>query len=264
MGDIYFKLAKEDVTGDKLRKMDLTDMDRRDREDLCEIPGVREELIAINIPSRLQETLHRQKHLSVDECISILRNSDRVWDSISTMHLDYPAEALMELGNKLDLYCIENQKNITPEFVNKFGSKMDISTFIRIREERGDIADFLQCAPVMKVGIQGRIRWTYSKEMARNVMLQYAPNRVEQIDAALDEVYSTIINKETLTRNYDIGGSHSTTDIMRFFNRHYNEDSTFTWDAFVEKSKDIDVSALADVFWSDFLLPKLTQALTAE
>lgn len=270
-GTIYIKIDPEIVIEKiKNKEIDLTErLPTRDRRILAKNESIRQIILDQNIHRDLQQTMFHTNKFTIDEAMRVIRSSDRIIDSLSNYrNYEYPAEFLIEFGYKLDLYNIENQPNITPEFVEKYGDKMDLSTFIEVRSEKGDAEQFKSLGIVRLMDIpKNEFNYTMSPMEMVNKFRRYksiTEEEAEKIIKTTSELYSIKITKDYIRELYDTGqGNHSTYDIMSYWDNHYHPSNIEfeNWDAFVRYSRNNGCSALPDVMFDAFYRSKIMKSI---
>lgn len=268
MGTIYLKLEKEKITPELISKVNLTNCSRDELLELFEIEGARKIVFSTDLSEFTQEhlcaQLYNTRYLTRDDCIDILNNSSRVHNSILNRQTDIDIETLTKNVHKLNLYFIEEQENITPEFANMYGEKMDWNRFMRYVRERGDEERFQHCKPNIKNNLDSIIHYSNTREEQIQILMNLGGvSKSAEIDVLINDIYSTVISAVALTKvYYEVNATgnarNSTNDIIRHFNRNHDRDAVYTWDEFME-TRDC---ALKSAYWDEFFKDRIISIIS--
>lgn len=260
MGDIYMLIDPMELTPDMVKNISLNYMSKSERRELIELSSendaIRSKLFELDLPWAIQLDLFKDKEFTEDELNSLFENSQHIDENITNLVLTLSSEILLKYGHKLDLFRVENQLNITPEFVNKYYDRMDLQTFVRVRIKRGDINEFLQCPGIAERAMKELIRYSSSKEDIISAINSYYQNDEEktEIIVKVNELFDFRVNVSTLTEFYNNENndrSYSTSAVLDYFESKYNNMDA-TWSEFVKYDNENDL-LLAEILFRDIM-----------
>ena len=247
------KAKIEDVTIDNFKSFNFDDIDFNEIRELFNIPDMREAFLNTNMSPVMQERLYNINVLSEEECVKIIQNSDNVWGGITNLH-NYSSELLLEFGHKLRIYYIEKQPNITPEFVEKHGEDMDISGFIAMREQIGDIDKFLHIPVIKSRYLDVALSWRIQRSTLESLILS-SNSTVDQskMKSILDNIFLMPITESTLTELFSRPESnYSVSAVLDYFKSHSSKTEYANWDEYVFSCKECGRDSLASIIFNDF------------
>lgn len=259
MSTILLKADFEEVNIDNLDSYHFHHVTRHDMSKLVRIEGFVDKFVQRNLSRWEQDVLNDYANLSIDQCMSIIKNSDGTPETcIVNKYKELPLDFLNEYAGKLPLYYIEHQVNIDPDFFAKHRTNMDVSSFLQIRAEVGDVFKFLgpndNPADYMKRAINYRL----SRDTLIANVMNIKPD-VDQVELnkMIDEFFNHPVNVEYLTECYQQDNvSHTVRDVVRYYNNHHRTNYT-TWSEFIAHALREADTALADVWFNDTFAPRI-------
>lgn len=269
-GHIYIALPVEKV----LAKIESGEIDlsgglrRFDRNILCSNPMYRDVIINADLHPAIQEQLWNEYEFDTETAMKIIANSTNVWGGLPRRQHIFSSEFLLEYGYKLDLWNIETQPNIDAAFLTKYGSKMDLSSFAAVRENRGDIDQFIN-HPMIRLKNVNKSNFNYKLSKEEIIdryksCIDITSEEEAKLTKVVDELLNTPVSSEYLNSLYEpYQGRHDARTIVGYWNNHYRpNDIVFpTWHEFVEYSKNQNSTALPDVVFDDHYSEKIRVAI---
>lgn len=257
MGIIYLKVDPAKITAENINKYEINSTSINEAiETLSKHPHLKELLISRNCSSHVQRALD-DTGLTMEQCMSLIKNCNDPIDRFTTKYINYPSDFLLEYGAKMDLYYIENQENITHEFVQKYHHRMDLARFLYIKGN--DAYSYITNLSIFRSYVKNIVDWKTQSSKIFNV-LENCPLEIPvKIKESIHEWYNSPVTIERLTADLEM--SSELNFYLNAYTKGQQNKSFSNWDEFVE---DCDNKCMADLpyFWFDFaFIQKLTNLI---
>jgi hypothetical protein len=263
MGTIYLKADLTDITIDNIGQYNLSDLGREEVEDLIKA-GKRSLLLQIPTTTYIQYYMHGVSELTIEECEQIIRNSTDIWSDIPRYN-QFSAEFLMEQGEKLSRLFVEEQRNITPEFVRIHEDHLNLSRLIDARNKYGDIKDFLVTPEMCARYLNRYLTWKSPKEAVFEAVENCgaSPEQIERIHSLVNQWYTTPVNIEKLVLDYSDQRRAEYTNgvVTNFWREHSRKTNYDNWADYAEECERTGNDGLANTWYKSFFRGILMEIL---
>ncbi len=254
MGTIYLKADLSNVTAENINQFNINQLESDEVYDLIRA-GHRNLLIQIPTCTQVQYYIHRHDRLTQEECETIIRNSDNIWDDIAQFY-EYSTEFLMEHGEKLCRLRIEGQRNLTPEFARRHYDHLSIGTLLQHRDKFGDTLDFLITPEICSRYLRRHISWSSNKETILHALqvCNYDGKELQKINEFLNQWYDCPIDINKLIADYkDQSRAHYREDVVtQYWNNHSRKQKYENWEEYARECTDTGSDGLADTWYNSF------------
>lgn len=254
MGTIYLKADLTNVTAENISQFNINQLDCDEVYELIRA-GHRNLLLQIPTTTHVQYYIHRYERLTKEECETIVRNSEELWDDIGQLH-EYSSEFLMEHGEKLARLNIEGQRNITPEFARQFHERLHVGSLLQYRDRFGDTLDFLVTPELCNRYLRRHISWRSSKATILQAVQNcgYTPEVLQNIHQFLNQWFDCPIDIEKLINDYkDQERAHYREDVVTQYWRNNSRKEKYTnWEEYTDECKESGADGLADTWFNSY------------
>jgi len=262
MSTILLKADIEEVGLGNLADYSFQHVTRHEMAKLIAMEGFVDKFIQRPLSHWEQETLNDYARLTIEQCCTIIKNSEGKADSsVVNRYKNLPLDFLNEYVDKINLYYIEHQENIDLAFFEKYRGDMDVSSFLDIRSRKGDILNFLDidrdADQYMKRAFNYRLSRDEIVANALNAKPNHSEEDIVELNKILDEIYNHEINVAYLTECYQKPGvSHSVDDVVRYYNNNHRSYYS-SWTDYVRQARAESETALVDVWFKDSFAPRI-------
>lgn len=256
MSTILLKADIEEVGLGNLADYSFEHVTRHEMSKLIAMEGFVDKFIQRPLSHWEQETLNDYAHLTIEQCCTIIKNSNgKAESSVVNRHKNLPLDFLNEYVDKINLYYIEHQENIDPAFFKKYREDMDVGSFLDRRVQLGDVLKFIDLNRDGTEYAKRLFNYRLSREEIAANALQAKENHTDEdiieLNKILDEIYNHEVNVEYLTECYEKPGvSHTVNDVVRYYNNNHRSQYS-TWSEFVSHARADSSTALAEVWFKD-------------
>jgi len=265
MGKIHLRAEPSEINSENINSFCFDQVDRDELRSILSDKELFERMLEGDLSQRLQDRIINNFSLTPEQITKIFINSKSVNTSIIHHNYNIPAQVLKDHASKLPLYHIENQRNIDKEFFDLYRDSMDVSAFLGIRAERGDVLNFIDLTKD-RDRISSFVRYDTDRDSVLNVFKQiYSIINGKSIIEVMDRYYMRTIDAEVLAADYDNNrsmASHSTRDMVNYY-RNNNKTRYSNWEEYVADAKTCGVYAVARVWFDDIILNLMLSEIEA-